>query len=63
MSAATQKRTDFLTLLEAAAYCHCSIRHLQEEVKRENLRMYKPGKMVLFDIEDLNKWIKRKSVS
>lgn len=52
-----------LSLEEAASYCHCSIRHLQEEVNRKNLRAYKPGKFVLFEIDELNKWIKKKALS
>lgn len=61
MSAA-EKRNNYITLKEAAEYCHCSIRHLQEEITRGNLRAYKPGKLLLFDIEDLNKWVKKKAI-
>lgn len=59
MSAA-EKKINYMTLKEAAEYCHVSIRHLQEEVTRKNLRAYKPGKFVLFEVEELNKWIKKK---
>lgn len=57
---AVQKKIQYLTLKEAADYAHVSPRHIQEEVTRKNLRAYKPGKLLLFDIEDLNKWIKKK---
>ena len=62
MSAA-EKRIQYLTLKEAAEYCHVSTRHLQEEITRKNLRAYKPGKYVLFEIDELNKWIKKKAIS
>ncbi len=63
MMSAAEKKLNYMTLKEAAEYAHVSIRHLQEEISRKNLRAYKPGKLVLFDIEDLNKWIKKKALS
>lgn len=57
------KKNQYVTLKEAAEYCHVSIRHLQEEISRKNLRAYKPGKFVLFELEELNKWIKKKAIA
>lgn len=58
-----EKKLSYMTLKEAAEYCHASIRHLQEEVRRQRLRAYKPGKCVLFEVDELNKWIKKKAIS
>jgi len=58
-----EKKIAYMNLKEASEYCHVSERHMKEEISRKNLRAYKPGKLLLFDIEDLNKWIKKKAVS
>lgn len=57
------KKLEFITIEQAVEYCQVSRRHIETEIKRKNLRCYKPGKRLLFSIEDLNKWIKQKAVS
>lgn len=39
-----------------------SPRHIKEEIKRGNLRAFKPGKELIFFQEDIEKWVKRKAV-
>lgn len=41
---------------------HVSARHVKEEIKRGNLRAFKPGKELIFFQEDIEKWVKRKAV-
>lgn len=53
----------FLFLEGVAELAHCSTRYVKEEVKRGELRAYKPGKRLLFDPDDVQKWIKKKAVS
>lgn len=60
----TEKPQKFgMTFKEAVDYANCSLRHLQEEIKKKNLRAYKPGKEVMIPKEELDKWIKKKAVS
>ena len=59
----SDKKNEYVTIEEACEYTQVSLRHLKEEIKRKNLRCYKPGKRLLFSIDDLNKWIKQKAVS
>lgn len=37
-----------------------SERHIKEEIKRGNLRAYKPGKLLLFIPQEVEKWITKK---
>ena len=53
----------YLLIAEVAEQTHCSVRHIHDEVKKKKLRAFKPGKCLLFDPEDVDKWIKKKAVS
>lgn len=62
MTAPKKFAPNYLKLADVAEATGCSIRHIQEEIKRGNIRAYKPGKCLLFDPVDVEKWIKRKAV-
>lgn len=49
---------EYLTCDQVAELVHCSIFHVREEVKRERLKAYKPGKSYLFTREDVDAWVK-----
>ena len=51
-----------MTVDEVLAYAGCSLRHLDDEIKRGNLRAYKPGKERKFFPDEVIKWIKKKAV-
>lgn len=53
---------EYLTIEQVAEKIGCSVRYLHEEIKKKNLRAYKPGKRLVFDPEDVQKWIKKKAV-
>lgn len=57
-----EKKLNYLTIKEVAESFHVSVRHLHDEIKRGNLKAYKPGKSLLFNLEDVEKWLKRKAV-
>lgn len=57
-----KEQTVYLTIKEVAEKYRVSVRHLQDEKKRGNLKAFKPGKVLLFNQEDVEKWIKRKAV-
>jgi excisionase family DNA binding protein len=56
-------RVKYIKISEVVEISSCSKRHVMEEIKRKNLRAYKPGKELIFDPADVEKWIKRKAVS
>lgn len=53
-------KSPYIKLPDVVAYSSCSVRHIKEEISRGNLRAYKPGKELLFKIEDVDKWITKK---
>lgn len=57
-----KEQTVYLTIKEVAEKYKVSVRHLHDEKKRGNLKAFKPGKVLLFNQEDVEKWIKRKAV-
>jgi excisionase family DNA binding protein len=57
-----REETIFLTIEEVAKKATVSTRHVANEIKRGNLKAFKPGKRLLFNSEDVEKWIKRKAV-
>lgn len=52
----------YMTLEEVMAYAKCGRRHVEEEVKKGNLRAYKPVRGLEFDPEEVKAWYKRKVV-
>lgn len=62
---AAEKKTslNYIKLTDVIEATGCSDRHIREEIKRGNLRAFKPGKEILFSPDDVEKWIKRKAVS
>lgn len=52
----------YLKLEEVVEIAGCSPRHIHEEIKRGNLKAYKPGKCLVFKEDDVESWIKRKAV-
>jgi hypothetical protein len=52
-----------LTIEETATEGCCSVRHVHDEVKRENLRCMKLGRRLYFFESDVKKWILRKTKS
>ncbi|MBA3755920.1 MAG: helix-turn-helix domain-containing protein [Nitrosomonas sp.] len=59
----TKEDLKYMTIKEVALTAQTSVRHVAEEIKRKNLRAFKPGKRLLFDPEDVQKWIKKKAVA
>jgi len=55
--------TKFIKIEGVIEMSGCSKRHIMEEIKRKTLRAYKPGKALLFDPAEVEKWIKRKVAS
>lgn len=55
------KELKFFTIIEVAELAHCSIRHVHNEKKRGLLRCHKLGKRLVFNKEDVMKWINRKT--
>nr|BFD63141.1 hypothetical protein BdHM001_18220 [Bdellovibrio sp. HM001] len=53
-------KLSYIKLTEVIEITGCSERHIREEIKRGNLRAYKPGKELLFKREDVEKWITKK---
>ena len=53
-------KINYINLQEVVKITGCSERHVREEIKRGNLRAYKPGKELLFKPEDVEKWITKK---
>lgn len=51
----------FMKMEELTAFAECSERHIMEEIKRKNLRAYKPVRELLFDPKDVQTWLRRKS--
>ena len=52
-----------LTKNEVCELVGCTARYLEMEVKRGNLKKLKFGKMVRFAEDEVQKWIKRKTVA
>lgn len=55
------KELKFLTIEQVAAIGHCSVRHIHNEIKRGLLPYQKPGRKLVFNPDDVLKWIKRKT--
>ena len=49
-----------MTLDELCKYAGCSKRHVQEEIKRKNLKAYKPVRELFFSPTDVEIWLRRK---
>jgi len=62
MAAAKKIQEIPLGIEDAMAQGNCSERHVREEIKRKNLRASKPGKRIVLNQEDIDKWIKRKTI-
>ena len=60
MSAA--EKLKYLGIDEVTEVAACSKRHVMEEIRRKNLRAFKPGKELRFDPADVEKWITKKVV-
>lgn len=56
----TDVRSPYFKLPQVIEYSGCSERHIKEEIKRGNLRAYKPGKELLFKPDEVDKWITKK---
>ena len=50
----------FMSLQEICAYASASERYIKLEIKRKNLKAYKPVRELKFDPKDVEAWIKRK---
>lgn len=48
---------NLLTIEDVAKIAHCSVKHIENEIKRNKLVVYKPGKVRLFKEKDVLKWI------
>lgn len=57
-----QIKSDFIKIADVESISSCSKRHIMEEIKRGNLKAFKPGKELLFRKEDIEKWILKKAV-
>ena len=55
--------TETMTIDEVARAGKCTVRHVQDEIKRGHIRGSKPGRAWVFLPEEVEKWIKRKSAS
>lgn len=53
----------YLKINDVIEISSCSKRHIMEEIRRKNLRAFKPGKELLFKLEDVEKWINKKVAS
>lgn len=51
---------DYMKLSEVMAYASCSERFIMDEIKRKNLRAYKPVRELLFDPKDVHAWFRKK---
>lgn len=51
---------EHMTIEEVMVYARCSKRHIEDEIKRGNLRAYKPVKHLEFDPTDVAAWFKKK---
>ena len=53
----------YMTLDELCIYANCSERHIHDEIKKRNLKSYKPVRCLEFDPGDVQVWIKRRVVN
>lgn len=53
------KLKKWLTVDEVMDIAKCSDTHIRNERKRGNIRAYKPGRELLFDFDEVEKWIRR----
>lgn len=56
------EKLKFLNVDEVVEIAGCSKRHVMEEIRRKNLRAFKPGKELRFAPDDVEKWITKKVV-
>lgn len=61
MTEVRKEELKYMTLKEVSEATKTSIRYVQEEIKRKNLRAFKLGKRLLFSPEEVLKWIKKKA--
>lgn len=55
-------KEQFLIIEDVAKIANVSLRHIKDEIKRGNLRAYKPGKRLIFDPIEVTKWIRKTAV-
>jgi excisionase family DNA binding protein len=49
----------YLTIEQVAEYLHMTTKSVQRKVQSGEIKAYKPGKRLLFKLEEIEKWIKR----
>lgn len=54
-----KKLDDYLIIEEAAAMVRMPVKTLRQKVEDGELKAYKPGKRLLFKVQDLHTFIKR----
>ena len=59
----TTEKSGFLTLRQAADFAHVGESTLRRKIKEGDLNAYRPGKHLLIDPKDLEKFIKKSKVA